>query len=66
MADEIAEPRWAPKCIWCSAPWSEENVKLETEGAYYYDSDSSPGYPVVTISCHACGRLMYEKSGSCY
>jgi hypothetical protein len=59
-----ATPKFAPKCIWCSAPWSDDNVKLEMEGSYCYDSDSSAGYPVVSISCHECGKLMYQKEGS--
>jgi len=61
-----AQPRFAPKCIWCSAEWSDENVKLETVGAYCYESDSSPGNPSVQIVCHVCKRLMYEKTGSYY
>lgn len=57
------DPEFAPKCVWCSAPWSDENVKLEIRGAYSYESDSDPGYPAVKITCHSCGKLMYEKGG---
>jgi hypothetical protein len=44
------EPEFKPLCIWCSAPWSDKNVKLEIEGASYCE----------------CGKLMYEKSGLSY
>ena len=52
---------FAPKCIWCSAPWSDENVKV-------YDFDAAdqcesgrfgPEEVTVSIVCHACNRLMY-------
>lgn len=57
------EPKFAPKCIWCNAPWSDENVNLEIEGASYCETCGDSGYPALTITCHACKRLMYEKSG---
>lgn len=57
------EPEFAPKCIWCSAPWSDENIKMEIMGAYSYESCSDPGHPRLQIICHECGKLMYEKSG---
>ncbi len=53
------------KCVFCNAPWSEENVKL-------YDLDagdhceSGRFYPeqcTVVIACHACGKEMYRKEG---
>jgi hypothetical protein len=59
-------PEFKPLCIWCSAPWSDKNVKLEIEGASYCSTCGSDGYPVVQIVCHECGKLMYEKSGLSY
>jgi hypothetical protein len=59
------EPKFAPQCIWCSAPWSDENVKA-------YDLDAGdhcqlgrffPESVTIAIVCHACQRLMYEKTG---
>jgi hypothetical protein len=37
------EPEFKPLCIWCSAPWSDKNVKLEIEGASYCWSMSGMG-----------------------
>lgn len=55
--------KFAPKCVWCNAEWSDENVKV-------YDFDAAdecesgrfgPEEVSVAIVCHACNRLMYSK-----
>ena len=59
------QPQFKPKCIWCSADWSDANVM-----AYNLDAgdhcSSGRFYPetvTVAIVCHACGRKIYEKEG---
>lgn len=53
-----------PKCIWCSAPWSDENISMEVEAGI--DGWESSGYYAevegvkLKIKCHECGKLMYE------
>jgi hypothetical protein len=52
-------------CPFCSAPWNDSNVRLYdldagdhcASGRFYAEECS------VKIVCHACDRLMYEKSG---
>jgi hypothetical protein len=53
-------------CPFCSAPWSEENIKI-------WDLDSADqcesgrfGPPTYSISivCHSCKREMYRKEGA--
>lgn len=54
------EPVWAPLCIWCGAEWDDANISLYSYGGGCdtcgYGSGAS-----VSITCHACGKLMYEK-----
>lgn len=54
--------KFKPKCIWCSADWSDDNV--------YAYADVSSGCPtcgpevdsiMIKIICHDCGKSMYEK-----
>jgi hypothetical protein len=62
MSEQVPEI----KCIWCSAPWSEENLQV-------YDVRVSEGCDTcgygagatisIDIKCHACNRLMYRKEG---
>lgn len=59
------EPEFAPKCIWCSAPWSEENVALEVESSGC-ESGGWDYWATIKITCHVCNKLMYEKSGSAW
>lgn len=54
------------KCGWCSAPWSDANLRL-------YDGYSSQGCSTcghgsettisIEITCHKCKKLMYKKVG---
>jgi hypothetical protein len=52
-------------CVFCNAPWSEDNIKA-------YDLDAAdecasgrfgPETCTIEIKCHSCGRLMYRKEG---
>lgn len=49
-----------PKCIWCKASWSDENVRLEYS-AGHCDTCSIGEGSRVQIICHKCKKLMYEK-----
>ena len=53
-----------PKCIWCSAPWSDENVRIyDIDAADHCESGRfGPETACVSIGCHACGREMYRKN----
>ncbi len=52
-------------CPFCSAPWSEDNIKLFdldagdhcTSGRFYAECCT------IKITCHKCEKLMYEKEG---
>jgi hypothetical protein len=53
-------------CPFCSAPWSEENIRVwNIDSADQCDSGryDPPTYSI-SISCHACGREMYRKEGA--
>ncbi len=54
------------KCPFCSADWSESNVKLfdldagdHCESGRFYQECCT-----VSIVCHACDREMYRKEGT--
>lgn len=58
-----SNPKFAPLCIWCSAPWSDKNVQV-----YAVDCGGCPtcGPEIETairIFCHECKREMYRKEG---
>lgn len=55
------EQKFAPKCIWCNAEWSEENVRLETYISGGCPTCGQDAEAKVTITCHECKRVMYEK-----
>lgn len=59
------ETKFAPLCIWCSAPWSDENIQVENfDCADQCDSGRIDDETVtVSIVCHACNREMYRKVG---
>lgn len=54
------ERKFAPLCIWCSAPWSDENVSLEIESSGYCETCYSEDR-FISITCHECKREMYRK-----
>ena len=53
------------KCVFCSAPWSDENLMVYNidagdhcdSGRFYSETVS------VQIRCHKCKRVMYQKDG---
>jgi DNA-directed RNA polymerase subunit RPC12/RpoP len=52
-----------PICVWCSKPWTDEMVEIETEV-----SNSCPtcGYGQevtgkMTITCDNCNKIVYIK-----
>lgn len=58
--DEGEAPEFEPLCIWCGAPWNDDNVRLSA----LCDGCESGGYDhgaKIEIVCHSCGKLMYEK-----
>lgn len=64
MADDDKIP--PPLCVWCSAPWTDEMMKVtaeaEMEDGYYGDSYlSGNGVVNIDITCSSCKRLVYRK-----
>lgn len=59
-------PEFKPQCIWCGAAWSDANIELEdvysSSGCETcgYGSDTSA---TITIRCHECKKVMYQKEG---
>lgn len=66
----MTEQKFAPKCIWCSAEWSDDNIKVyDFDASDHCDSGRfSPETVSVSIVCHSCKREMYRKEGAenCY
>ena len=63
MTDENPPP---PLCVFCSAPWTDEMVKVFAtaelehgyyEGDVYLDSIDT----VIDVTCSSCNRLVYRK-----
>lgn len=51
-------------CPFCSAPWTDENIKVYDLAYEEYESTGPYNHEVVIeISCHKCKRLMYKKEG---
>lgn len=52
-------------CPFCSAPWSDSNLKLfDLDAGDHCDSGRFHAECCsVKIVCHACDRLMYQKDG---
>lgn len=63
----MAEEKFAPKCIWCSAPWSDDNVEIYDDEKDSWGSDSMGSFTDVSLSvsieCHSCKREIYRKDG---
>jgi len=56
-----------PKCVFCSAEWSDDNVSLEDTYASAGCDTCGHGSSVsgtITISCHVCKKVMYQKDGN--
>ena len=64
------ETKFAPNCIWCDAPWSDDNVRLsDVDGAdQCEDGRFGPETATVIIVCHTCRREMWRKDNieNCY
>ena len=64
VGDANDERAWAPLCIWCGAPWSDENVKIEN--AFMSGGCDNCGYgafssATMSLCCHQCGREMCRR-----
>ena len=61
MSDEIKPIL----CPYCSAPWSEGNLRAyDLDAGDHCESGRFYAETVtIQIVCHACDRLMYEKEG---
>lgn len=59
-------PGARPLCVFCSAPWTDDMLKLMTqteyEMGYYGDSvDAIEVWVDMEIHCSSCKRLIYSK-----
>ena len=55
-----------PKCIWCSAEWSDDNVEIEAYGGGMGCETCGYGSEIevtVSITSHVCDKEMYRKEG---
>jgi hypothetical protein len=55
-----------PLCVFCSAPWTDDMIEVEASSSGGCDSC---GYGAttsgtITINCHSCGKLIYQKDFS--
>ncbi len=54
-----------PLCVFCSAPWTDEMVKVLAEAGTetgYYDEVYLRTVTVnIDVTCSTCGRLVYRK-----
>lgn len=63
-SDETIPP---PLCVFCSAPWTDDMVKIYARAELsrgYYPDDSVEVETVVAkidVTCSSCGRLVYRK-----
>lgn len=64
-----AAKEFKPICIWCNAPWSDENVEMEADVSDYggMTGCSIEGIKL-QIKCHSCKNVIYEKDqiGNCW
>ncbi len=49
-----------PLCPFCSAPWTDNMIKIEAYAGYCDTCDIGTGAEV-TIVCESCNRLIYSK-----
>jgi formate-dependent nitrite reductase cytochrome c552 subunit len=55
-----------PLCVWCSAPWTDDMLKVyakaDIENGYYEGEYTVIGYDtVVDVTCSSCHKLVYRK-----
>lgn len=60
-SDADGEPRFAPLCIWCSAPWDDSNVQIYAWASGGCPTCGPEAEAEVEIICHKCYKLMYKK-----
>lgn len=63
MSDERIPP---PLCVFCSAPWTDDMVKVlasaEEYSGYYAGDHRIEAIEVkIDATCSSCGRLVYRK-----
>lgn len=68
MADEPTEgfqPGARPLCVFCSAPWTDEMIRVydidASHGEGSYDFGPENQRATVDIACEGCKRLIYRK-----
>lgn len=67
MTDETSELSIPPPlCVWCSAPWTDDMLKVSAEADIewgYYPGDAYVDSVDVSIdvTCSSCKRLVYRK-----
>ena len=56
---------WAvrPLCVFCSAPWTDDMIAVEasTSGGCDTCGWGATTSGTISINCHACGKLIYQK-----
>lgn len=54
-----------PLCVFCSAPWTDDMLKVSAEAAleygYYGDASVEHIDTTIDIVCSSCKRLVYRK-----
>ena len=59
------QPGARPICVFCSAPWSDEMIRVYEVDAQHgdgsYDFGANNCSATIDISCATCGRLIYRK-----
>ena len=60
------EPIPPPLCVWCSAPWTDDMLKVyvtaDLDFGYYPGEFSMDGADAqIDVTCSSCGRVVYRK-----
>ena len=59
------EPGARPLCVFCSAPWSDDMIRVYDIDAQHgegsYDFGPENAHATAEIVCSSCGRLIYRK-----
>ncbi len=64
---DVAHPHIPPPlCVFCSAPWTDDMVKIfasadEYHGYYEGDIWVEAIEVSIDVTCSSCGRLVYKK-----
>jgi len=59
----IEEPIPPPLCVWCSAPWTDDMLRVSAEADYCSgDYGGVDGIETtIDVICSTCNRLVYQK-----